>query len=143
MYDEVLYQIKRRLNYQSGDGAGIVEASNIVGIPTHPINPAPTTLRNDPAPRQRIGPDRPGLCVIKGSFFGASEESNSVPTSFRYVGDHLLEAGWFAVLGQFGQICRGLLHRPQMGETPSCVGLSNLSTKKNCELRSVDVADAP
>ena len=35
-----------------------------------------------------------GQVSRKESIFGKSEESNGVPTSFRYVRDRLLEAAW-------------------------------------------------
>ena len=37
---------------------------------------------------------QPGGRAPEGGIFGASEESNGVPTSFRYVRDRLLEAAW-------------------------------------------------
>jgi hypothetical protein len=52
----------------------------------------------------------------------------------------------FAVLGQSGGICRGLLHRLQLSETPSCRGLSNLHQFETslteggrCDLRTLAI----
>ena len=53
----------------------------------------------------------------------------------------------FAVLGQSGRICRGLLHRQQLGETLSCGGLSNVcptaASSSFGQLTSVEATAAP
>ena len=59
------------------------------------------------------------------SIFGASEESNAAPTSFRYSVSPARSRLGFTILGQSGRICRGLLRRLQLSETPGCRGLSN------------------